>query len=258
MIILAVYNIKGGVGKTAGAVNLSYQAAGEGSKTLVCDLDPQSAATFYFRVVPKVKKGRSAFLENPKAMIDSVKETDYENLDLLPADFSFRKLDLALHRRKHPRELLAQTLRAVGDDYDWVFLDCPPNLTLLAEHVFSCADYILHPTIPTVLSLRTYKTLRTFFKRKGLSRDKLLPFFSMYEKRKKMHRELMAFMLQNYQRMLTTAIPYASEIERMGIRREPVGKTFPGGIAARAYETLWREIKGRIERGGVPEPRSGL
>ena len=55
MKILATYNIKGGVGKTASAVNLAYLAALEGRKTLICDLDPQGATSFYFRIKPKIK-----------------------------------------------------------------------------------------------------------------------------------------------------------------------------------------------------------
>ena len=95
MTILAIYSNKGGVGKTATAVNLSYLAAQAGANTLVCDLDPQASATYYFRVRPKIKAGARGFLSDDNKLAKSVKGTDYENLDLLPADFSHRKLDIA-------------------------------------------------------------------------------------------------------------------------------------------------------------------
>ena len=96
MKIIASYNIKGGVGKTASAVNLSYLAAKSGYRTLVWDLDPQGAASFYFRVKPKVKGGYKSLLSHKRHMNKLIKATDYPRLDLIPADFSYRNLDLGL------------------------------------------------------------------------------------------------------------------------------------------------------------------
>ena len=95
MKVLATYNIKGGVGKTATAVNLAYEAASRGNRVLVWDLDPQGAATFYFRVQPKVKGGGKALVSGRRELDEVIKATDYDNLDLVPADFSIRNLDLA-------------------------------------------------------------------------------------------------------------------------------------------------------------------
>ena len=100
MKVLATYNIKGGVGKTATAVNLAYLAAAEGARTLVWDLDPQGAASFYFRVKPKVKGGSEALITGRRALDRAIKGTDYDNLDLIPADFSYRNMDLELGETK--------------------------------------------------------------------------------------------------------------------------------------------------------------
>ena len=86
MTTVALYCNKGGVGKTAATVNLSYLAARSGKTTLVCDLDPQSATTFYFRVKPKLKRGARGFEKSGKAINRSIKGSDYDNLDILPAD----------------------------------------------------------------------------------------------------------------------------------------------------------------------------
>ena len=88
MTVLSVYNIKGGVGKTATAVNLSYLAANEDKSTLLCDLDPQSSATYYFRIKPKMKTGLKPLVKGKKSLEKNIKGTDYNCLDLLPADFS--------------------------------------------------------------------------------------------------------------------------------------------------------------------------
>src|SRR5437660_112418 len=134
--VLATYNIKGGVGKTSAAVNLAVLAAGQGARTLLWDLDPQGASTYLFRVKPKVKGGGRKLVTGKSDAADSIKGTDHERLDLLPADFSYRHMDLALDDAKKPTRRLARVLEPLRPDYDYVFLDCPPSLSLVSENVF--------------------------------------------------------------------------------------------------------------------------
>ena len=155
MQVLATYNIKGGVGKTAAAVNLAFCAAQQGSRTLVWDLDPQGAATFYFRIKPKVKGGGKGIVRGKKDLDSLIKSSDYENLDLLPADFSYRNMDLLLDHEKKPTRNVKKSLKSLARDYDYVFLDCPPGISLLSENVFQAAQALLIPIIPTTLSQRT-------------------------------------------------------------------------------------------------------
>ncbi|MGB6010543.1 MAG: AAA family ATPase, partial [Desulfobacterales bacterium] len=108
MTTLALYSNKGGVGKTTAAVNLSYLAAQAGAKTLICDLDSQSSATYYFRVKPKLKFGAKGFIKGGEKINKSIKGTDYENLDLLPADFTLRNLDAVFGKFKRPKERLSK------------------------------------------------------------------------------------------------------------------------------------------------------
>ena len=126
MNVLATYNIKGGVGKTATAVNLAYLAALEGAETLVWDLDPQGAASFYFRIKPKIKGGSERLFSGKRDLEDSIRGTDYEGLDLIPADFSYRNMDLLLEQAKKPERRLQRLLEPLTGSYDYVFLDCPP------------------------------------------------------------------------------------------------------------------------------------
>ena len=96
MKIFATYNIKGGVGKTTAAVNLAYLSAADGCRTLLWDLDPQGAASFLFRIKPRVKGGGKALIRGTKTLDDAIKGTDFDHLDLLPADFTYRNMDLLL------------------------------------------------------------------------------------------------------------------------------------------------------------------
>ena len=190
MRILATYNIKGGVGKTATAVNLSYLSAREGYRTLVWDLDPQGAATFYFRIKPKIKGGSKSLLQGKRTINELIRGTDYDNLDLLPADFSYRNMDLFFDSAKKPQRYLKKLLKPLTEEYDHVFLDCPPSISWLSENVFQAADALLVPIIPTTLSLRTLIQLNKFLGRNGLGNLDVLPFFSMVDMRKSLHRDI--------------------------------------------------------------------
>ncbi|RLA19649.1 MAG: ParA family protein [Gammaproteobacteria bacterium] len=242
MKIIASYNIKGGVGKTSTAVNLAYIAAQNGYKTLVWDLDPQGASSYYFRVKPKVKGGSKQLIAGDRKLDGLIKATDFDNLDLLPADFSFRNLDLLLDARKKPTQRIKKLLVPLTKEYDFIILDCPPNISLLSESVFAAADILLSPIIPTTLSLRTLEQLKKYLKDNKLKHVQLIPFFSMADRRKTMHREIIASLVEKHPDILQTIIPYASDIERMGWERMPLGAYVNKGRSVDAYKALWQEI----------------
>jgi len=242
MKIIATYNIKGGVGKTSTAVNLAFIAAQNNYKTLVWDLDPQGASSYYFRIKPKVKGGSKELISGDRELDGLIKATDFENLDLLPADFSFRNLDLVLDARKKPTQRLKKLLKPLTEEYDFIFLDCPPNISLLSEAVFEASEILLSPIIPTTLSLRTLEQLKKYLHDNRLKHLHLLPFFSMADKRKKMHREIMHSLTDQHPDLLHSFIPYASDIERMGWERMPLGGYLNKGRSIEAYRELWQEI----------------
>lgn len=242
MKAVAVYNIKGGVGKTATAVNLAAIAASEGHRTLVWDLDPQGAASFYFRVRPELDGGPKALLAKKKGLARHVKATDRDLLDLLPADFGLRDLDLALDGGKKPRARLARLLKPLSADYDLVILDCAPSISLTSESIFRAVDALLVPTIPTTLSERTLEALAGFLQEGGEDAPRILPFFSMVDARKRLHREVVARLRDHTPKPLETVIPYASEVEQMGLHRDAVLGFSPRGRPTRAFRALLAEL----------------
>jgi cellulose biosynthesis protein BcsQ len=241
--VLATYNIKGGVGKTSAAVNLAYLAAREDAQVLLWDLDPQGASTYLFRIKPKVKGGGRKLVRGKSEVEGLIKGTDHERLDLLPADFSYRHMDLALDDTKNPTRRLAKVLAPIAGDYDYVFLDCPPSISLVSESVFEAADALLVPLIPATLSSRTYAQLKRVLSDDG---PQVLAFFSMFDRRKRLHREVMDSLWEK-NGVLKSAIPAAADVERMGLNRNAVAEFAPRSRAARAYEELWREVREKLD-----------
>ena len=246
MTILAVYNLKGGVGKTSVSVNLAYLAAQEGYRTLLWDLDPQGAATFYCRVKPKVKGGAEKIVQRKRNLDPAIRGTDFDNLDLLPADFSYRTFDSTLDATKNPVRHLAGLLKPLKKEYDLLVLDCADGLATLSESVFFAADLLLIPVIPTTLSIRTLDQVLKHIKKKTKRPPKTLPFFSMVDRRKKLHKEICAQYANGKNGFLTTTIPFASTVERMGIERAPLPSYDRRSRAAQAFRTLWNEVKGKL------------
>jgi chromosome partitioning protein len=245
MTVVAAYNIKGGVGKTSVSVNLAWLAAESGARVLLCDLDPQGAATYLLRIKPKVKGGGRRLVHGKSDPAALLKGTDHERLDLLPADFSYRNMDLALDATKRPTRRLARVLAPLAADYDYVFIDCPAAISLASESIFGAADVLLVPLIPSPLSLRTYEQLRRFVTDEVPEPPRILAFFSMTDVRRSLHQSVIEE-LSGVDGVLQTAIPSASDVERMAVHRRVLADFAPHGRAGRAYAQLWEELRERI------------
>jgi len=253
MKIIAVTNIKGGVGKTTTAVNLAYLCAAAGQRTLLWDLDPQGGATYILGIDSEEHAAASAkkLLAGKYDIPELIVETGYPNLDLLPANLSYRKFDIHLHAHKKPTERLLKISRSLSEAYEVLFLDCPPGISLLSENVLHAADVVMVPLLPSPLSLRMLVQLRDFIADQGWQDLLLLPFFSMVDIRRSLHRELMTSTRTQFPAILDTEVPYRSEIERMSLRRAPLPAFSPNGTATPIYAALWREMSQRMGQPGA-------
>jgi chromosome partitioning protein len=157
-------------------------------------------------------------------------------------------MDIMLDNVKGSKHRLKSVLKIFKGEYDYVFLDCPPNITLVSENIFYASDVVLVPVIPTTLSSRTFEKLLEFFKKKKISTTKIVPFFSMVEIRKNMHKESIEMLKRQYPFFLESKIPYSSIVEKMGNYREPVGRFSPQSVPAQQYQSLWGEVKTIIKK----------
>jgi len=258
MQIVAVTNIKGGVGKTTTAVNLAYLAARSGLPTLLWDLDPQGAATWLLQSAPTEHGSARQLVRGKRELDQLIVPSAYPNLDLLPADFSYRNFDLHLQERKRPTERLLKMSAALGARYAYLFLDCPPGISLLSENVLRAADGVVVPMLPSPLSVRMLATLQEFAAREGWFDLVLLPFFSMVDRRRSLHVDVITATRLRFPFTLGTELPYWSEIERMSVRRAPLPAYAPRSEASSLYESLLGEITARLPAATVGPAPGGI
>lgn len=254
MHVLATYNIKGGVGKTASAVNLAWLASHEGLRTLVWDLDPQGAASFYLGTQPTAEDSLDDLLDRKRGLTSAVQRTPYSGLHLLPASLAYRHLDLALGEFRKPTARLGKLLAPLAAEFDLVIIDCAPSLSLASENVFGIADWLLVPVIPTPLSIRAYEQLQAYGAREGNLAQRLLPFFSMIDRRRQLQCTLVSDFAAQHPEVLRSFIPYTSQVERMGEQRAPLHVFAAASPGARAFLALWQAIKTRT---GITAPVAG-
>lgn len=240
MKTLALYNVKGGVGKTAAAVNLAWLAADSGLHVVLWDLDPQGAASWYLHGDAGPAPDKSVW-RGSSPLGRRIVETAHERLHLIPADLESRHLDVWLRKDDGSHDRLKALIEPLSEQYSLVVLDCPPSLSHVADNVFAAADRILVPTVPTHLSLRALMTLIDYFKASDLPRGRLKPFWSMVDRRRGLHRGLIEQPPRAMKDVCATAIPYSAAIERMGESRAPVVVSEPSSYAAECFRSLWDE-----------------
>jgi chromosome partitioning protein len=253
MEILGVYNIKGGVGKTTTAVNLAFRSAAEGWRTLLWDLDPQGAASYILRRQSSGRVSAKDLVRGKAGTPVLIQATDYPDLGLLPSDFSYRRLEHHLEEQKKPAKQLLKLMAPLHREYACLIMDCAPGMSIVSENVLHAADALIVPLTPSPLSVRTLRQLFEFLEKKQWTDLSVLPFFSMIDRRRRLHRETAEALRAEFPEILDTEVPYGTDFEQIAVRRAPGAVFAASSAASQTYRALWQEIDARLaQRAGRP------
>ena len=254
--VVAVANQKGGVGKTTTTENLAVVLGQAGRRILVVDVDPQFALTRHLArdryssleatmvdVLAPVGEGR---VEVKDVILRDVQP----GVDLLPTTRELRRRELGLVGELRREGILAGALAPVRDDYDFVLIDCPPNLGLLTVNALYAADRVLAPVSAEdegaaqgVAELRA--TLRQLAHGGG-AEPELVALMTRWDGRRRAARGLMDALAAIGVRIASEAVPSSAKVHQAPIIGQPVAVAFPDGTVASSYRRVGDELFAKV------------
>lgn len=253
--ILAVVNQKGGVGKSTTAVNLAAYLGAAGKKVLLLDIDPQGNATSGMGIdKSKVDKSIYDVLINEVPVSEAVvqcKHPELANVDILPATIQLAGAEVELVSMMSREYRLKTALEGLGDQYDYIIMDCPPSLGLLTINALTAADGVIVPIQCEYYALeglsQLLDTLNLVKKHLNRSLEIVGVLLTMYDSRTNLAQQVIDEVRGYFgDKVFKTIIPRNIRLSEAPGYGQPISLYDPSSKGAQAYKALSDEV---IERG---------
>ena len=253
--VIAVFNQKGGVGKTTTNVNLSACIAVRGKKVLVVDIDPQGNTTSGLGIDKKeLKKTIYDVLIGEEKAEDVIIQTAVENLSIIPSSVQLAGAEIELTGFEEREKMLKKALEGIRDEYQYVFIDCPPSLGLLTINALTAADSVLIPIQCEYYALEGVGQLMNtiWLVQRGLNPDLKVEgvVLSMFDGRTNLSIQVVDEVKRYFKGMVyTTIIPRNVRLAEAPSYGVPILMYDPKSKGAEAYEELADEFIEYSEEG---------
>jgi chromosome partitioning protein len=261
VIVWAVANQKGGVGKTTTVVSLAGILAQKGQRVLLIDTDPHASLTSYFdydsdRLDGTLYELFQAVKPSSELINKVTLKTRFDNISLLPASITLATLDRVMGNREGMGLVLKRALLRIQDSYDYVLIDCPPVLGVMMVNALAACDRILVPVQTEFLALKGLeRMMKTFEIMQRSKRDKfrftVIP--TMFDKRTRASLLTLKSIKEQYGEAVWNAvIPIDTKFRDASLEHMPPSIFAPASRGCYAYQTLLTHLDA-LERKRVQE-----